>query len=190
MSSAPKKRSWLSLVLRLLGASLLCLVCIVPSLPGYFADQQRTRQRECREGLRAVMNTFHQRQDAGVRLEELTAAVPSDRRQPYTYVLGEGVIVPPQKKAPSDEERARQLEKVRALVQPGLRGSCPDCTLTIACVGNTDDDPELDLLSLSSQQRYVFGDLPVAPDETWLHQGDYASDPPSTARFEPADAGR
>lgn len=188
-SAAPKKRSWLSLVLTLLGGSLMCGLCLVPSLPGWFASQNQHKQRECREGLRAVMNTFHALRDAGVALPSLMAALPGDRRQPYTYVFAEGVAVPPERQPPTDEERARQLEKVRVLVAPGLRGTCPDCSLTIACVGNTDDDPELDLLSLSSQERFVFGDLPVAPGETYVHQKDFASDPELAARFEATDGG-
>jgi hypothetical protein len=189
MSSAPKKRSWLSLVVTLLGVSTLCGLCIIPSLPGFFAEQQEHKQRECREGLRAVMNKFHELRDAGVGMTELKAAVPGARFQPYTYVFGEGVTVPPERKPPAEQELARQLGKVRALVQPGVRGTCPDCTLTVACVGNTDGDDELDLLSLSSQERYVFGDLPVRADETYRHLSDYASDPETPVRFEPTDGG-
>lgn len=190
MSPSPKKRSPLSIVLRLLALSLMCGVCLVPSLPGWFAEQQENKQRECREGLRAVMNTFHQLQDAGVGMTELKAALPAERRQPYTYVLGEGVTVGPEKKPPTDEERSRQLAKVRALVEPGMRGTCPDCTLTIACVGNTDDDPELDLLSVSSQQRWAFGTLPVQPDEVYVQSRDFPSDSEIAVRFEAADGGR
>ncbi len=106
----------------------------------------------------------------------LIAAVPSDRHYPYTYVLGEGVTVPPTKNPPSAEERARQLAKVRSLVQPGLIGECPACQLTIACVGNTDDDDELDLLSLSTQTRYVFGNIPVAAQEIEVQSTDFPFD--------------
>ena len=63
-----KKRSWLSLVLSLLGLCAMCGVCIIPALPGYWVEQQQNKQRECHEGLRAVMNTFEQRRDAGVTL--------------------------------------------------------------------------------------------------------------------------
>jgi hypothetical protein len=175
--------------LTLIGVSLLCFLCIVPSLPNLFADRQENRHRECRESLSAVMHRFEELRDGGVAMTELKAALPAERRQPYTYVFGEGVTVESQNKPPTGEERERQLAKVRLLVDPGLRGTCPDCTLTIACVGNTDDDPELDLLSLSSRERYVFGDSPVRAGETYVHQKDFASDPEQAARFEPSDAG-
>lgn len=190
MGPAPDKRPWLKPVLVLLALSLMVGVCIVPSLPMVFADRQRTKQQECRLGLHAVMARFDELRDAGVELRALEAALPSPRRQPYTFVLGEGVSVPPEQAQPSEEERARQLAKVRALVEPGLRGTCPDCTLTVACVGNTDDDPELDLLSVSSQRRYVFGDLPVEPGETYVHSTDFPGKDEIAARFEEADAGR
>ena len=166
------------------------LHCIVPSLPNLFADQQENRHRECRESLGAVMRRFGELRDGGVAMTDLKTALPPERRQPYTYVFAESVTVASQNKPPAGEELARQLAKVRTLVDPGVRGTCPDCTLTIACVGNTDDDPELDLLSLSSQDRYVFGDSPVRAGETYVHQKDFASDPEQPARFEPSDAGR
>jgi hypothetical protein len=186
----PKKRSWLAPVLTVVGISSLCFLCIVPSMPNFFADRQQHRHQECRDSLSAVMLRFEALRDGGVSMNELKAALPAERLQPYTYVLGEGVTVESKNKPPSGEERDRQLAKVRTLVNPGVRGTCPDCTFTIACVGNTDDDPELDLLSLSSQERYVFGTLPVRAGETYLHQKDFASDPEVPALFEPSDAGR
>lgn len=188
----PKKRSWLAPALTLIGGSLLCFLCILPSMPGFFATQQEMRQEECRQNLAAVMTRFEQLRNAGVGMPELKAALPAKRLQPYTYVFGEGVTVAPTNKPPTDEERGRQLAKVRSLVDPGMRGMCPDCTLTIACVGNTDDDPELDLLSVSSQDRFVYGTLKVPAGETYLHWKDYGVDPAVAARFEPtpaADAG-
>jgi hypothetical protein len=35
----------------------------------------------------------------------------------------------------------------------GLRGECPDCSVTIACVGNLDDDADVDVWSISTKDR-------------------------------------
>lgn len=187
MSTATAK--WVKLTLTV---SLLFGLCIIPSLPMVFADRQRMKQRECRTGLQAVMARFHELQDGGVppSFPELRAAVPGMRHYPYTFVLGEGVTVPPLKDLPEEPERLRQLELVRTLVQPGLRGSCPDCQLTIACVGNMDGDAELDLLSLSSAPRYGSGTYPIDPGEVFIQSKDFANDPAQALRFERADGGR
>jgi hypothetical protein len=170
----------------LLGVAAFCLLS---SLPGFLADQQHSKQAECHRNLATVMSRFAELRDGGVELPALMAALPPDRPR-YTYVFGDGASVPPTKKPPAEAERLRELALVKSLVDPGLRGKCPDCQLTVACVGNTDDDDELDLISVSSVDRYVFGDLRVAAGETYLQQSDYASDPALTVRFEKTDAGR
>lgn len=38
-------------------------------------------------------------------------------------------------------------------VKPGIKGVCPDCSFTVACVGNIDSDVVLDVWSLSSEDR-------------------------------------
>jgi hypothetical protein len=35
----------------------------------------------------------------------------------------------------------------------GLRGACPHCEITVACVGNLDDDPDVDVWTASSENR-------------------------------------
>ena len=45
----------------------------------------------------------------------------------------------------------------------GLSGTCPDCQLTVGCVGNLDDDPAVDVWSISTADR------PGAPRGTPIH---------------------
>jgi len=158
--------------------------CIVPAMPEFFADQQRNKQQECRQVLSEVLARYLSL-DGGVPLKELAAAVPGARRRPYTYVLGDGVTVPPLKDAPAEAERARQLAHVQQLAQPGLRGT----QLTVACVGNTDDDEQLDVLSISSADRFGWGDSKVAAGEPYLHESDFNRDPGQVVRFEATDGG-
>lgn len=35
----------------------------------------------------------------------------------------------------------------------GVRGTCPDCVLTVGCAGNIDDDDTVDVWSISSEDR-------------------------------------
>lgn len=161
-----------------------CALCMVPQYPMWMTSQQRSKQFECRRGLRAVMDAYVVAADAGTQptLEELARAVPAERRWPYTYVLSPEVTVAPTKGAPSAAERARQLGIVNDNVSPGLTDGG---ALTIACVGNTDDDDEVDLLSVSSVERYAFGDLPVSPFIIELHANDFPGEAPRPLTFAP-----
>jgi hypothetical protein len=35
----------------------------------------------------------------------------------------------------------------------GLSGTCPACDVTLACVGNIDDDPDFDVWTISTHDR-------------------------------------
>ena len=35
----------------------------------------------------------------------------------------------------------------------GLSGTCPDCSVTVACVANLDDDPDVDVWTISTKDR-------------------------------------
>lgn len=41
------------------------------------------------------------------------------------------------------------------LDEVGVRGTCPDCNITIVGVGNIDADPELDVWSISTEDRTI-----------------------------------
>ncbi len=51
--------------------------------------------------------------------------------------------------------------EVRDMV--GLEGECPNCNITVACVGNIDDDPQVDVWSISTKDR------PGGPQGTPIH---------------------
>ena len=180
---------WITSAVSLLGMCVLSALCIVPSMPTYFADQQGSKQAVCRRNLQLVMKRFAELRDGGLTLEALAAVVPAERRLPYTYVLGEGVTVLPAK-APAPTELQRQLAIVKDVADPGLRGTCPDCEYTVACVGNTDDDDFVDLISISSERRWVYGNNNIEPGEVYRHASDFPDNAPVAVRFEPSDAGR
>jgi hypothetical protein len=56
------------------GFSFLVGLCMVPSLPGFWAFQQRSKQSQCRRDLQAVMKKFDELQEgAGARRAEAAA---------------------------------------------------------------------------------------------------------------------
>lgn len=161
-----------------------CTLCMLPQYPVWMTNQQHAKQFECRRSLRAVMNAFLEASDAGTKptLEELSKRVEAERRFAYTYVLSDDVTVAPTRNAPVPAELARQLKLVKDNVNPGLSESG---ALTIACVGNTDDDEQVDLLSVSSVERYQFGDLPVRALEIELQANDFPGEAVRAVTFEP-----
>lgn len=50
-----------------------------------------------------------------------------------------------------EELLPRLPDEVRATL--GLEGTCPACDITMACVGNLDGDPEVDVWSISTKDR-------------------------------------
>jgi hypothetical protein len=43
--------------------------------------------------------------------------------------------------------------------QLGLRGACPACSVTIGCIANLDDDDDVDLWTIASEDRVLDGGL-------------------------------
>jgi hypothetical protein len=60
---------------------------------------------------------------------------------------------------PDTRERGVTVEQLRPKVPPevlaqlGLSGDCPDCSLTVACVANLDEDDDVDVWSMSTKDR-------------------------------------
>jgi type IV pilus assembly protein PilA len=131
------------------------------------------RDHECRSTLRSIMVAefaFHSVQRRyTVHPHELGFAPPPGNR--YAYVFDrtgdvtrrdEKPSPPPEASVgygPDTEKRRLTVEdlvpklppEVRAML--GLEGTCPDCQLTVACVGNLDDDPDLDVWTISTKDR-------------------------------------
>jgi hypothetical protein len=146
----------------------------VPSIPNVLADRHAARQEECRHALRAVVDAWRAAAEAGAPLTpaELEARLPAERLQPYTYVFGDSEAVPPTRKVPDAAELARQTGLVRRHLSPGVR----DAQLTVACVANFDGDPQLDVLSLSTAERFSWGKYRVAPLEVSEDADDHLDD--------------
>jgi len=66
--------------------------------------------------------------------------------------------------------RARLPEDVAA--QLGLSGTCPACDVTIACVGNLDEDETVDVWSISTRARVLPSGETVTQGLPWRHVND------------------
>ena len=66
--------------------------------------------------------------------------------------------------------RARLPADVAA--QLGLSGTCPACDVTVACVGNIDDDDTVDVWSLSTKDRVLPSGETVTQGLPWRHVND------------------
>jgi type IV pilus assembly protein PilA len=131
------------------------------------------RDHECRATLRSIIGLenahFSERNRYSVHPVEIGFAPQQGNRYAYVFAA-EGPLtrrdeVP---SAPLEESvgygpdtRARGVlledllmklpRELRAMT--GLEGACPDCNVTIACVGNVDADPDVDVWTISTKDR-------------------------------------
>jgi len=131
------------------------------------------RDHECRSSLRSIIGLqfayYSEQQKYSVHPVEL-GFVPSQGNR-YLYLFAsEGPLTrrdelasPPLGESvgygPDSKRRPVLLEdllnklpaELRSLL--GIEGACPDCNVTIACVGNLDADPDVDVWTISTKDR-------------------------------------
>ncbi len=159
--------------------SVLCLLLLsscnlVKGLPN---------DHECRSSLRSIIGLqfayYSEQKKYSVHPVEIGFAPSQGNRYLYLFA-SEGALTrrdeiasPPLGESvgygPDSKRRPVLLEdlliklpaELRASL--GLSGTCPDCDVTIACVGNLDADPEVDVWTISTKDR------PEAPRGTPIH---------------------
>jgi type IV pilus assembly protein PilA len=128
---------------------------------------------ECRANLRTALSLQLSLKDNAQRFSEHPAEVgfaPTSGNR-YLYLFSatgpvsrrDGQTSPPVDESvgigPDTIKRGVKTEWLRDRLPPdvaeqlGVRGVCPDCDITIACVGNIDDDETVDVWSISSVDR-------------------------------------
>jgi len=148
------------------------------TIPNFIRFQARSKQGECKANLKALyaaqkalMQKSHGYAD---KLGPLDFS--PERGNRYTYVIAPsgtlrvrdsdsgqtaaspdavGVTVDTFKYVKARSFLWRDLPQTFAGgVHLGIAGTCPDhCSVTMACLGNIDNDPELDLWSISTEDR-------------------------------------
>jgi type IV pilus assembly protein PilA len=150
---------------------LLGLVLVVTS--GCNLVKGLPKDHECRSALRTIAGKefafYSETQRYSVHPAEIGWAPSQGNR--YLYLFSkEGELTrrdelasPPHRESvgygPDSKRRNVLLEDLLAKLPADLRakvgisGTCPQCEVTIACVGNLDDDPEVDVWTISTADR-------------------------------------
>ncbi len=131
------------------------------------------RDHECRANLRSIIaleTTFYsENQRYSIHPSEIGFAPSQGNRYVYLFTR-DGALTrrdeipsPPLRDAvgygPDTRIRKVSLEPLLREMPSsvrdslGLEGECPNCNVTIACVGNVDDDAQVDVWSISTRDR-------------------------------------
>jgi type II secretory pathway pseudopilin PulG len=146
-------------------ASLVVGLVIIPLLamgvfvPRVFKFKRSAKQAECKANLRAALMAerayFEAHQAYSSSPSELGLALDRPR---YLYLLdrhrplSEAGLVPGVATA-STAEQLKDAIPPALLARVGVTGTCPDCVLTLVCAGNLDEDPVVDVWSISTAER-------------------------------------
>ena len=139
-------------------AIILCVVGVTAiAAPKFMRFQNRSMQSECKAQLRAIVTAerayFGEYDRFSSKLSEVGFSVEPGNR--YQYRLGTGPFgeeaigvdaqkVPGAKSADYDAALPAELR-----AKLGVKGTCPQCELTVTCVGNVDSDDAYDVWSVT-----------------------------------------
>jgi hypothetical protein len=110
------------------------------AIPNFLKFQARSKQSECKTNLKSAYlaeKAYFGEHEAFTTDPEAAGFAPMKGR--YQYIFTDGA------------EAAELPTSVRDEV--GLMGKCPDCSITIACAGNVDNDETLDIWTISTADR-------------------------------------
>lgn len=131
------------------------------------------RDHECRARLRTIIGLetafYSQHQRYSVHPAEIGFAPAQGNRYLYLFATSgeltrrDELPSPPLMESvgygPDTKKRGVLLEDLLAAMPKdvrasvGIEGECPKCEVTVACVGNIDDDPQVDVWSISTKDR-------------------------------------
>ncbi|WP_375758360.1 pilin [Corallococcus exercitus] len=143
-------------------------------IPNFIKFQARSKQAECKANLQSVFLSARTRMLEEQPLDDFQALgfEPGPRNR-YAYVLAmPEAVIPVAGSFPALDPEEIQTALARAEVEPGVQGQCPDCALTVACVGNVDNDATLDVWSISTANRTDANNEAIAPGEAFHHVDD------------------
>ncbi len=145
------------------------------AIPNFIKYQSRAKQLECKSNLRvafAAEEAYRAEKDAYDTDANKVGFTPSNNR--YVYLFSKSGTPETIVEAAHPEKKvsaSQALAAVRGINGLGLEGECPACEITIACVGNIDNDDDLDVWSISSAEREL-GDEMVPAGSPYQHQDD------------------
>lgn len=156
--AAPQEKKGLPTVIIILiviavgfGACSCIGILAAIAIPNFIKFQARSKQAECKTLLKAAYTAekawfaekdqFTENPDEAAMMLDTTRAVLVFG--PKGGAVGKG--------ANPDELAAAITAHVNGNL--GVSGKCPDCSITIGCGANVDNDPEIDVWSISTSDR-------------------------------------
>jgi type II secretory pathway pseudopilin PulG len=129
------------------------------AIPNFVRYQARAKQAECRVNLKAALaaeEAFKLEHDAYTTSPAQLGFAPEGTRSILRFAstgpLASVGLTPQRPGGPSGELLDRGIPSdLRAKL--GIDGTCPDCSINIACVNDVDNDPTVDVWSISSAAR-------------------------------------
>ncbi|CAM4069493.1 pilin [Corallococcus exiguus] len=143
-----------ALIVAGLGPFVIGIVAAI-TIPNFIRFQARSKQAECKVNLKAVFTAARVSMVDEQPLVSLDAmGIEPGPRNRYAYVLRmPEEVIPVGAAFPAIDPAEIQAALAQAGVKPGVEGTCPDCVVTAACVGNVDNDDTLDVWSISTVNR-------------------------------------
>ncbi len=122
------------------------------AIPNFIKYKSRATQSECKANLKTIyLAEKSYEAEKGAFSEELAELDFHPDRTRYAYLLGRSFVKPTRPEA----QKEGLLEQTPAVIRQSLGVS--EKGFKAACVGNIDQDPALDIWTISSEARVIDG---------------------------------
>lgn len=173
-----------------IGAVLCCVVVAMVVVPNFLHFGRVPRHREAQSNLKAAFaaerSFFAEKDTFSVAIDEIGFAPERGTRYLYAFST-EGELLEPGNpisghvgvKPDSARHAGVDVAAIERAIpdalwdEVGITGTCPECSITIVAAGNLDDDPTIDVWSISTKDRTIDG-TPVTAGTPWRHVDDSA----------------
>lgn len=164
------------------------------AIPNFIRFQARSKQAECKMNLKAAFNAekaqFAEQNQYDPHSGKVGFAPERGNRYLYRFApdgrlgkpgeAGDDVVgvAPDTQRYPEASPEALERAVAKYAGPLGVQGTCPDCSITIACAGNVDGDDAVDVWSISTASRVDSGGKPIPPGQPH-HDYDDVTDAPN-----------
>lgn len=155
---APEKsRSVVAILVMIAVVVFLCAVgmCLVIAIPNFVKFGARAKEAECKQNLKQLyigQKALKAQKDVYATDFETLEFKPQDRTR-YAYIVAPGQLIEP---TLQDSQQRGLVEAMPAAVRQSL--GLHDGESTMACVGNIDGDPGVDVWTISTKERHLGGE--------------------------------
>jgi type II secretory pathway pseudopilin PulG len=141
------------------------------AIPNFMKYQARAKQTECKVGIRSAYTaetSYYLDQQQYSEEPEKIGFIHDGRRAVFVFsAAGKG----------AGETPEAQAARAHVTGTLGVQGQCPDCQITIACAANIDNDPQIDVWSVSSVDRVGRHGQPIPAGTPYNDFNDMTDEP-------------